>query len=384
MANELHLSLLKQGVDAWNQWRQEQWDNSIPVFPDLSKADLPQADLAGVNLSEANLKGANLKGAKFGMLSNLVGANLTGADLTGAFLARTYLSKAKLNGAKLNGACLVEANLNEAKLTKANLNRVDLTQADLIEAKLNGANLTEASLIGANLTRADFIGANLTGADLTCATLVQTNFEQATIANCKIYGISAWHLNLRGANQLDLVITHPSEPTITVDNLEVAQFIHLLLYNEKIRHVIDTITSKVVLILGRFAPERKAVLDAIRNELRRRNYLPVLFDFEKPASRDITETISTLAHMARFVIADITDARSIPQELERIVPGLPSVPIQPLLQTSANEYGMFEHFKRYPWVLEILRYKDLDDLLKSLNRKVIVPAETKAKELRKG
>lgn len=63
-------------------------------------------------------------------------------------------------------------------------------------------------------------------------------------------------------------------------------------------------------ILGRFTEERKAVLEVIRNELRKRDYLPVLFDFEKPASRDLTETISTLAHMARFVMADITDAKS--------------------------------------------------------------------------
>lgn len=54
---------------------------------------------------------------------------------------------------------------------------------------------------------------------------------------------------------------------ITVDNLEVAQFIYLLLNNEKIRQVIDTITSKVVLILGRFTDERKSVIDAIREEL---------------------------------------------------------------------------------------------------------------------
>lgn len=174
---------------------------------------------------------------------------------------------------------------------------------------------------------------------------------------------------------MNLIITPSGEPTITVDNLEVAQFIYLLLHSDKVRHVIDTITSKVVLILGRFTPERKAVLDAIRNELRRRNYLPVLFDFEKPASRDITETVSTLAHMARFVIADITDARSVPQELEHIVPDLPSVPVQPLLQASADEYGMFEHFKNYPWVLEIHRYNDLNDLLKSLGEKVIAPAE---------
>jgi hypothetical protein len=39
------------------------------------------------------------------------------------------------------------------------------------------------------------------------------------------------------------------------------------------------------LILGRFSvPERKAVLDALRDELRKsgRGYVPVVFDFEKP------------------------------------------------------------------------------------------------------
>ena len=82
--------------------------------------------------------------------------------------------------------------------------------------------------------------------------------------------------------QQDLVITPPGEPEVTTDDLEVAQFIYLLLHNEKLQRVIDTITSKVVLILGRFSPERKMILDALRDELRKRNYAPVVFDFEKP------------------------------------------------------------------------------------------------------
>src|SRR6516165_1778732 len=37
---------------------------------------------------------------------------------------------------------------------------------------------------------------------------------------------------------------------------------------------------------------------------RQRKYLPILFDFEKPKSRNTDETITLLARMARFVVAD--------------------------------------------------------------------------------
>jgi len=137
-----------------------------------------------------------------------------------------------------------------------------------------------------------------------------------------------------------------------------------------------------VLILGRFTPERKAVLGAIREELRKLDYIAVMFDFDRPSSRDFTETVSILAHLARFILADITDAKSIPQELQAIVPTL-SVPAQPLLEGSAEEYGMFSDFRKYPWVMETYRYRDLNDLLSSLSEKVIAPAEAKARELLK-
>jgi hypothetical protein len=112
---------------------------------------------------------------------------------------------------------------------------------------------------------------------------------------------SAWGLKLDGATQQNLVITPEDEPDITVDNIEVAQFVYLLLYNQKIRAAIDAITSKAVLILSRFTHERKAVLDALRHELRKRDYLPILFDFDVPATRDITETVTLLARMSRFI-----------------------------------------------------------------------------------
>jgi hypothetical protein len=42
---------------------------------------------------------------------------------------------------------------------------------------------------------------------------------------------------------------------------------------------------------------------------------------------------------------------------------------------------MFEHFRRFPWVLETYYYDNLNEVLVSVEDKVITPAETKAREL---
>lgn len=84
--------------------------------------------------------------------------------------------------------------------------------------------------------------------------------------------------------------------------------------------------------------------------------------------------------MSRFVIADISAAKSIPQELSHIIPHLPSVPVQPVLLASDREYAMFEHWTNYPWALPNFLYKDEAHLLASLVDKVIAPAEQKRQE----
>jgi uncharacterized protein YjbI with pentapeptide repeats len=243
--------------------------------------------------------------------------------------------------------------LQGATLERARLSDVNLAGANLKEARLAGASLERC-----NLTDADLRGADLRGAHMAGATLVNTNIDGADLTAAHIYGLSVWDLETGSAKVRDLVITKRGDPPITVDNLEVAQFIYLMLNNRNIRAAIDTISTKVVLILGRFTPERKQVLEALRLEIRRLGYLPVLFDFDSPTGRDLTETISLLAHLARFIVADLTDARSLPQELQRIVPDLPSVPVQPILKKGAGVYAMFEHLQRYPWVLSTAEYSD--------------------------
>src|SRR5215469_3016114 len=386
MANQEHLTILKQGIATWNMWRKQHPE----IRPDLSFATLNGADLRGADLREATLRGALLSFAllSFALLSraDLRGAILSFATLIFAVLLGADLRGATLNGADLRGATLKRATLSGANLRGANLRGADLRGATLKRAILSGADLGRTDLGGAflsdaDLSRADLRGATLNGADLSRATLVRTNLTAATLTECRIYGISAWNTELTEATQDRLVITPPDQPTITVDTLKIAQFIHLLRNNQEIRDVITTSTTKIVLLLGRFTPERKVVLDALRNSLHTKDYVPIIFDFDKPASKDTQETITTLARLARFVIADLTEARSIPQEFVSIVEALPSLAIQPLLQRDSEPWGMYDHIQRYPWVLPIQRYTDLADLLATLEARVIDPAERKAQEL---
>ena len=123
MANEEHLSILKQGVEVWNSWRR---DN-----PEI-RADLRGADLSEANLSEANLFGADL------IRANLFWADLSEANLTEADLRGVDLTEANLSGANLFGADLSEANLSGAVVGWTTFGNVDLSEVKGLEAVRHG------------------------------------------------------------------------------------------------------------------------------------------------------------------------------------------------------------------------------------------------------
>jgi uncharacterized protein YjbI with pentapeptide repeats len=414
MANQEHVTLLKSGVDVWNAYRRETPD----VRPDLAAADLGRMDLSRFNLSNACLTGANLAGANLANASlngaDLRDANLNKANLENADLFRAPLMRAKLSGANLRRAGINETNLTEADLTKADLNGAiisnanlsgaNLNEADLIEARLRGATLFRANLCEARLTRADLSGANLAeadlrvanlietdlsganlrGADLTAANLVRADLTNADLTGCRVWGVSAWQLTLTNTDQQNLVITPNGEPTITVDNLEVAQFVYLLLHNERIREVIDTVGKKGVLLLGRFTGGRIAILEQLRTEFRSRGYVPMVFHFDKPESKDFTETIRLLAGLSHFVVVDITNPRSAPLELQATVPEC-MVPFVPILEKGETPFAMLRDLwiKHREWVLEPIRYASVDRLIEVMEAEIIRPAETRSTELLK-
>jgi hypothetical protein len=156
MANPEHLKILKQGVDAWNEWREEDTE----ILPDLSSADLVAANLTEANLSGAKLVGADLAKADL-VRADLGGADLTQACLSGADLTLAHLSGAHLGGAYLSWAYLARANLGHADLIGADLFDADLVWADLHDANLGRADLSAAHLGGANLDNSDFTNAQV-------------------------------------------------------------------------------------------------------------------------------------------------------------------------------------------------------------------------------
>ena len=189
MADDFLLSLLKQGVEAWNKWRTEH------------QSDLP--DLFEAILSESNLSGANLSGVY------LSGADLRGADLSGANLSGAHLFKSNLSGTNLSGrAQLIEANLIGADLSGANLRLANLTAAHLYKANLSGALLSGALLSGADLR-----GADLSFANLSTSAVDETILEEA------IFGFTIFaNLDLSACRGLDSV-SHRAPSTLGIDSV---------------------------------------------------------------------------------------------------------------------------------------------------------------------
>ena len=280
----------------------------------------------------------------------------------------------------LSRADLTKADLREADLRKANLYKANLSEADLSKANLGEANLVSAYLGGtiftsADLGLADFSGANLSGAILEGATLIETNLENADLNGCRIYGISAWNIKAnQETKQTSLIIAPRGEASITVDDIQVAQFIHLILKYENLRTVLNTVTKRGVLILGRFGGGGLQVLREVAEALRQCGYLPMIFDFERPEGRNYTETIRTLAGLARFVVVDLSGP-SVPQELYATVPHL-KIPFVPILEKGRRPYAMFVDLLEYEWVLKpIVEFDSTSALIQELQDQIVSPAE---------
>lgn len=322
-----HLTILKKGKDAWNDWRSKHPEIRPVLYDEDLSSETFKVDFTGANFANAVLINVNLR-----------------------------------------NATLIGANFHEANLGKADLSWADLT----------GANFCRTDLYGTNLYHADLTDANLQGTQLA-----GTIFEEATLKNCAIYGLSAWDLRLDGAHQENLRVLYrkeetplspPEEGEIIVPDLQLAQFIYLLLHNKAIHDSINTLTSKVVLLLGRFGGGGLEILRQLREGLQENGYVPVIFEFARPDDRTYTETVQTLAGLARFVVVDLSGP-SVPQELYSTIPHL-KIAFVPILERGRHPHSTFPDLLEYEWVLKpIFEFDVAADLLRELRGRIVDPAE---------
>jgi len=348
--NEKHLRLLLESVadqsdsTPWNRWRQRH----PRVRPDLRGARLTGLDLRFMNLRKVRFIGGDLSGSILRM------THLEGADLRRVHMRHTDLSFALLHGADMRQAVLEETLL--------------------ATAELNGADLRGAALIGCMMNGAILYGVKLKDA--------------------VVWGTAIWHASADERSEEFFVSNQELDPIdydlnwvkkpgnhLKLDKLELAHFLALVSDNDKIGELLRAAATRLVLLLGRFTGDQAEVLDQLRKVLPRYGYAPIVFDFEQDAGRDLIETVTTLAGLSRFIIADLTAARSTPLEAQAIVPDL-AVPFVPIIQ-GESPFSMFDALRRkYFWVLDPFEYRGTAHLISSLKRSVIGPAERMLARLR--
>jgi uncharacterized protein YjbI with pentapeptide repeats len=260
-------------------------NNTIAIGSNFYKATLSFAKLNEAILKEAIFIGAVMFGVE------MKGADLEGADLTNVLLQDANISNSKFN--------------NEVSLDGADLNGVEAKQTTFNNCELNGANFFMA-----NLTESEFNNSVLTNSIFNGADITKTK-----IINCNIYGISAWGIKTNENTIIkDLIISE--NPLITVDDIEIAQFIYLILNNKQISKIITSMRTKVVLILGSFRENEKKTLDLAKEIVLKnsRGYIPMVFDFDPSTLQTLIDTIRVLELLSRFIIIDLT--RSAGQLIE--------------------------------------------------------------------
>jgi hypothetical protein len=319
-----HLRILRTTKATWNQWRREHPE----VHPMLAAHDFTERD----------------------------------ADLV-------------LDGYDFSYTNFTQANLRNMSLRGANFHQAILAKADLA-----GAHLEESNFCRTDFYETNFDGAWLTGANLQGVQLAKTNLKRAHLRGCRVYGLSAWDLELDGADQGDLLIHYEElvggqriERQATVDGIDVASFMYFTINNANIARIIAATTSRWVLLLGRFQVH-KEVLDELAKSLGERGCVPIVFDFERASERDLVESIILLAGLSRLVIVDITDPRSTPMELHAIVPNF-AVPVVPIMRAGTDPFGVFSGILKFPWVRRPpVEYENPQQLVGQLDTLLAAPS----------
>ncbi|MGA9535328.1 MAG: toll/interleukin-1 receptor domain-containing protein [Desulfobacterales bacterium] len=151
MANPEHVKILKQGVEVWNRWREENPD----LRPDLTGAELGHNNYHCIDFKNVHLSNANLS------FVSMTEAVFDGADLTDSNLSNSDLQHSDFSNAIIGGAIIVKSSLNYAKMVNA-----DLADANFCDSNLSFADLAYSKLYYADFSRVEFFDTRMTEATI--------------------------------------------------------------------------------------------------------------------------------------------------------------------------------------------------------------------------
>jgi hypothetical protein len=165
------------------------------------------------------------------------------------------------------------------------------------------------------------------------------------------------------------------------NDLRLAQFHDVVDEHGAVAYLISASVKRVVLILGRFLPSRKRVLDRLAEALRVRGKIPVVFDFPGPEEREISDTVRFIAAMSQFIVVDLTKASSVPLELQATIPDL-MVPVLPIVQSGEDVFAMFSDLqRRYAWIQPTVSYTSAAQLVRHVDAAIIDRAKVAADQI---
>jgi hypothetical protein len=280
-------AVVLRGAKTWNAWR---------------KKNAPYLRFQSPNW----YRGPRIRGHQVKGTNRL---NFEGIDLSGAEINHAFAEGLNVRGANFENTTFEEGDFSRANFSQATFRNTRFNKTILTDARFDGAVFVNCNLNRVNLAKA--------------------SFNVREITETVVYGISAWDLQISDKTKQSRLIIEPTHSLysefmgrgvvpLMVDDIELAQFIYYLSNHKRMRAVINVLSDKAVLLLGRFANGGLEFLYKIRDVLKGHGYTPMIFDFARPDSLSLTETAVAMAALCKFIVVDLSGP-SVPKELHAIL-----------------------------------------------------------------
>jgi uncharacterized protein YjbI with pentapeptide repeats len=347
-------------------------DRSTFMDCDFRGAMLDSGRAPGATFTRVRFDGARFHHVDFG------GCRFEGGTIEEAEMYHAIFRDAVLDGVSMKSTRVSFSQFEGIKInSKANLNGIVFEKTPLVGARLEVVDLAESSFRSVDLRNTLWREVNL---DLS--SFYDVDCDGAELENCHVFGMRICCVRGTPSRQRRITCSALGQPPLLIEDFKLAPFIHELDRDEATGRLIETLATKLVLLLGRFKAGPKELLDRLFAAFRRRGYIPAIIDFKCAGSHSWDEVMLSVAMCAHFVVVDMTDAHAAFAEVPYILASR-AVPIKPLIAIGAAEPSQFGGLRRrFAHLLPLFTYDSPESLIDNIDAAVIAPCEAELERLR--